>query len=195
MTDYRALAREIAREEGVDPDLFERLVQQESAFKPDAKSHVGAYGLAQLMPGTAAELGVDPADPADNLRGGARYLRQQLDRFKDPTLALAAYNAGPGNVSKYGGVPPFKETQNYVSKIMGGYSGAGRLPTRPRARPADLAERVGKESPPQSPGVPEEFLRRLEALEAVRPRARPEKRPDPLDAYDPYAIISNMRLQ
>lgn len=118
--DYRALASQIAAEEGVPADLFLKLVNQESRFRPDARSPKGAMGLAQLMPGTAQELGVDPSDPVQNLRGGARYLRQQLNTFGDPALALAAYNAGPGAVRKYGGIPPFRETQNYVSTILGG---------------------------------------------------------------------------
>ena len=117
--DYRALASQIAQQEGVPTDLFLRLVNQESRFRPNAVSEAGAMGLAQLMPGTARDLGVDPNDPAQNLTGGARYLRQQLDAFGTPELALAAYNAGPGNVRKYGGIPPFKETQNYVSTILG----------------------------------------------------------------------------
>lgn len=118
--DYKELARSIAVEEGIDPDLYLRLIQQESSFNPEARSSAGAIGLAQLMPGTAEMLGVDPTDPVQNLRGGARYLKQQLDKFGSVPLALAAYNAGPGNVSKYGGIPPFKETQNYVSRILGG---------------------------------------------------------------------------
>jgi hypothetical protein len=117
--DYRSLASQIAVEEGVDPDLFMRLVEAESSFDPNATSSAGAIGLTQLMPGTASDLGVDPTDPVQNLRGGARYLKQQLDSFGDPTLALAAYNAGPGNVRKYGGIPPFEETQNYINRIMG----------------------------------------------------------------------------
>jgi soluble lytic murein transglycosylase-like protein len=95
---------------GVPRDLFFRLVKQESAFRPDVwggqrRSSAGAIGPAQLMPGTAAELGVDPYDINANLLGGARYLRQQLDTFGDPALALAAYNAGPGRVRQAGGVP------------------------------------------------------------------------------------------
>jgi hypothetical protein len=117
--DYRSLASQIAVEEGVDPDLFMRLVEAESSFNPNATSSAGAIGLTQLMPGTASDLGVDPTDPVQNLRGGARYLKQQLDSFGDPTLALAAYNAGPGNVRKYGGIPPFKETQAYIDRILG----------------------------------------------------------------------------
>lgn len=119
--DYRAEAARIARENGVDPDLFLRMIQQESSFKPAARSEKGAQGLAQLMPATAAELGVDPNDPIQNLTGGARYLKQQLDTFNgDTALALAAYNAGAGAVRKHGGVPPYAETQAYVAKILGG---------------------------------------------------------------------------
>jgi hypothetical protein len=120
MVDYRQAARDAARRYGVPEDLFLRVVQQESAFNPEAVSSAGAIGLTQLMPGTAADLGVDPRDPLQNLEGGARYLAQQLDTFGDPALALAAYNAGPGRVRQYGGIPPFEETQNYVSRILGG---------------------------------------------------------------------------
>jgi hypothetical protein len=134
--DYRALAAQIAEQEGIDPNLFTRLVQQESSFRPDAVSPAGAIGLAQLMPGTARDLGVDPSDPVQNLTGGARYLRQQLDAFQDPTLALAAYNAGPGNVRKYGGVPPFQETQNYVARVLGAPSSANTTQrSQPMAQP------------------------------------------------------------
>jgi hypothetical protein len=118
--NYQALAIQAAKRHGVPPDLFLRLVQAESSWNPNARSPVGAIGLAQLMPGTAKELGVDPNDPAQNLEGGARYLAQQFRTFGDWKTAAAAYNAGPGNVRKYGGVPPFRETQNYVSKLFGG---------------------------------------------------------------------------
>ena len=116
---YLTLAREAARRHGVPEDLFLRLVNQESRFNPNALSHKGAIGLAQLMPGTARQLGVDPHDPVQNLDGGARYLKQQYVKFKSWRLALAAYNAGPGAVEKHGGVPPFRETRNYVKKIWG----------------------------------------------------------------------------
>jgi soluble lytic murein transglycosylase-like protein len=105
---------------GIDPALLKGLVSQESGFDPNARSGAGALGLTQLMPGTAASLGVsNPLDPAQSLQGGAKYLRQQLDRFGgDERLALAAYNAGPGAVARYGGVPPYSETQNYVNSVM-----------------------------------------------------------------------------
>ena len=97
--------------------LFQSLIKQESAFNPTAKSPVGAYGLTQLMPGTAKDMGVNPHDIDDNLRGGAQYITIQLNTFGRIDHALAAYNAGPGNVRKYGGIPPFQETQGYVKRI------------------------------------------------------------------------------
>jgi hypothetical protein len=105
---------------GIPRRMALNLVQQESGFKQGAVSPKGALGLAQLMPGTAKELGVDPSDPYQNIEGGMRYLRQQYDRFGDWSLAAAAYNAGPGAVQKYGGIPPFEETQNYVPIVMKG---------------------------------------------------------------------------
>ncbi|MGY3436916.1 MULTISPECIES: lytic transglycosylase domain-containing protein [unclassified Marinovum] len=116
---FSGMARDAARRHGVPEDLFLRLVQQESGWNPNAESHKGAYGLAQLMPGTARVLGVNRKDPAQNLEGGAKYLKQQYKTFGSWRLALAAYNAGPGAVKKYGGVPPYKETKNYVKVIWG----------------------------------------------------------------------------
>ena len=116
---FLRVAREKARAQRIPEDLFLRLVQQESGWNPDAVSTKGALGLAQLLPGTAADLGVDPLVPAENLDGGARYLRQQFDRFGSWRLALAAYNAGPDIVSRHNDVPPFKETQTYVRRILG----------------------------------------------------------------------------
>jgi soluble lytic murein transglycosylase-like protein len=116
---HLATARAAARRHGVPEDLFLRLVQQESGWNDKARSHKGAIGLAQLMPGTAKVLGVDPHDPQQNLEGGARYLAQQYRTFKSWRLALAAYNAGPHAVQKYDGIPPNKETQNYVRIIWG----------------------------------------------------------------------------
>lgn len=116
--------RRIARQEGVDPRLLRALIHQESGNNPGARSPVGAIGRTQLMPATARGLGVDPYNDDDNIRGGARYLRQQLKTFGgDVRKALAAYNAGPGAVQKYGGVPPFAETQHYVDSILSHYHG------------------------------------------------------------------------
>lgn len=116
---YLSTAKQAAERHGVPIDLFLRLVQQESGWNPAAISHAGALGLAQLMPDTAAALRVDPADPAQNLEGGARYLKEQYRTFGTWRLALAAYNAGPGAVTKYGGIPPYTETRNYVRVIAG----------------------------------------------------------------------------
>lgn len=104
----------------LDPALIRAVIKQESNFNPGAVSYAGAGGYMQLMPDTAEELGVtDVFDARQNIFGGAKYLRKQIDKFGDYRHALAAYNAGPGNVRKYGGVPPFKETQNYVNKVLG----------------------------------------------------------------------------
>ena len=113
------LARQAARRHNIPEDLFLRLVYQESRWNPEAVSHAGARGLAQLMPDTARLLGVDPDDPRQNLEGGARYLRMMHDRFGNWRLALAAYNAGPEAVARHGGVPPFRETTDYVRIILG----------------------------------------------------------------------------
>lgn len=124
-TRFDAQINEAARRHGVPPRLLKALIEQESRFDPNARSSAGAQGLTQLMPGTARELGVrNPNNPAEAIDGGARYLSQQLRTFNgDTRLALAAYNAGPGNVRRHGGVPPFRETQNYVRNIMARYEG------------------------------------------------------------------------
>ena len=116
---FLSVAKAAARRERIPEDLFLRLVQQESGWNPRARSRKGALGLAQLMPQTAKSLGVNPRIPSENLEGGARYLRTQYDKFGSWRLALAAYNAGPGAVERYNGVPPYNETQNYVRIILG----------------------------------------------------------------------------
>ena len=103
---------------GLPPSLLRAVAWQESRGEASALSQKGARGVMQWMPATAAAMGVNPNDPDDNLRGGALYLRRQLDRFGNVPLALAAYNAGPGAVTRYGGVPPYRETRSYVASIM-----------------------------------------------------------------------------
>lgn len=120
LQSLKQIAQSAAQEFNLDEDIFIALISAESAWNPNAVSPKGAKGLAQLMPDTARSLGVaDPFDPLQNLRGGARFLRQMLDQFGSYELALAAYNAGPGAVRRYNGIPPYSETQNYVRKILG----------------------------------------------------------------------------
>lgn len=124
---YGAKVAELARRFDLSPTLIEALVWQESRWRANARSPVGAQGLAQLMPGTARYLGVDASDPFANLEGGARYLREQLDRFDgNIEKALAAYNAGPGRVVAANGIPRIRETQGYVAAIMGRLSNHSR---------------------------------------------------------------------
>ncbi len=122
-SDYDGMIREASGKYNVDESLIRAVIKQESAFNPRAESHCGAMGLMQLMPETAAEMGVtDGFDPYQNIMGGTKYLKQMLETFNgNMTKAIAAYNAGPGAVMQSGGIPPYPETQNYVSVVLDNY--------------------------------------------------------------------------
>lgn len=130
-SDVSSLIEQVAPQYGLDPNLIKAQCWQESRGNPNAVSPAGAKGLMQLMPATFAGMGYDPAqilDPEVNMNAGCRYMAEQVKRFNgDISLALAAYNAGAGNVIKYGGIPPFAETQNYVSIILGHYQSSGDM--------------------------------------------------------------------
>ena len=120
-SQYESLIAQAAQRYGLDPAVLHGLIQQESGFDPSSESSAGAAGLTQLMPETAASMGVaNPLNPAESIEGGARYLSGLMTQFGGNTTdALAAYNAGPGAVQQYGGVPPYAETQDYVTKVLG----------------------------------------------------------------------------
>jgi soluble lytic murein transglycosylase-like protein len=126
--DFNKIIDYAAKKYNISSSIIKAVIKAESDFNPSVVSTAGAMGLMQLMPGTARSLGVNDAfDPVENIEGGVKYLKEMLEKFGgNLELALAAYNAGPGNVVKYGGIPPFDETQNYVKKIMGYIKNAPR---------------------------------------------------------------------
>ena len=171
--DYRQAAIDAARKYGIDPDMFVRLIQQESSFRPNVVSPKGAIGLGQLMPATAQELGVDPTDPMQNLEGAAKYFSQQLKRFGSPELALAAYNAGPTRVARLGRVPNIAETQNYVKTILG--EGQTTMATPfDRAREEELRQQMLATgmAPRTAPRAPLSALRQDRPQAAAAPQQR-----------------------
>jgi len=185
--NYRDTALEMAKRYGIPPDLFLAQINQESGWNPNVVSSAGAIGLGQLMPGTARDLGVDPNDPYQNLEGAARYLSQQYKTFGDWDTALAAYNAGPGNVRKYGGIPPFKETQNYVKSITG-RAGSGAEVA------ADAMNSLGLAGPQIEKGGPQ-----MAGLLGMTPQDNPQQAKTPFwqdrDRMDQLALAFNsMRM-
>lgn len=161
----------IAKKYGISPTIFRRLIRQESGGNQGAVSPAGAIGRTQLMPATAEALGVNPHDPIGNLVGGARYLRQQLDHFGgNYHKALAAYNAGPGAVEKYGGVPPYAETQNYVRSIL---SGAGHVDAPSETPQSRSTSSRTVTSSRTIPGVDRSEERKALILQFLQQRNRP----------------------
>jgi len=155
---YDASIREHASKNGLSPDLVRAVIQVESAFNPNAVSPKGAMGLMQLMPATATEYGVsNPFHPEQNIGAGVAYLKRLLDRYNNKIeLALAAYNAGPGNVEKYGAVPPFRETQSYVKRVTGAAPYAGPKPSHAIYKWMELVDgrpsyRYSNTPPPSGP--------------------------------------------
>lgn len=164
MADYSDILEQAGRQFNVDPKLLALVMGRESGGNPGAVSPKGAAGPMQVMPGTAKEMGVtDLTDPVQNIMAGAKYLSQQMDKYKDVPTALAAYNAGPGAVDKHGGIPPFPETQGYVKAIMSAYQGgAGAAPASAQSMPGlppvagSSAAQHPQDSaqPAQLPGLP-----------------------------------------
>jgi Transglycosylase SLT domain len=167
---------------GLEPALLHALVYQESRYCTDALSPKGAIGLGQLMPGTAAGLGIDPNDPVQNLYGAAAYLRQQWDTFEDWQFALAAYNAGPGAVTEYQGIPPYEETQNYVLKILDYY-------TAIKGDSVEASQTTATLTGPVLADVSEAERDALTSGEAVAEEAVPVSALAPLEGFAPVGEV------
>lgn len=116
--ELNPIIAKVGSQYGIEPAVIKAVIRQESGFRTDAVSRVGAKGLMQLMPGTAQALGIDPLNPEQCIEGGTRYLKQMIDRFGSLELGLAAYNAGPGSVARYNGIPPYDETRRYVNNVL-----------------------------------------------------------------------------
>jgi soluble lytic murein transglycosylase-like protein len=160
--DYDRLIVKVAARYGVQPGLVKAVIAAESNFKPDAVSRVGAQGLMQLMPATAEALGVErPFGIIENMDGGVRYLRAMLDRYGDLTRALAAYNAGPSAVDRYRGVPPYRETQAYVKRVLEYYRGY-----------RSEFERIASNAPDEIEAPPEDLRSIIDRHRALKARRR-----------------------
>lgn len=171
---YESFIADTAKKYNVEPELVKAVVYAESSGNPKARSSVGAGGLMQLMPGTARMLGVaNRFDPEQNIEGGVKYIRKMLDRFGDEEQALAAYNAGPGNVRKYGGVPPFRETQKYIKKVRD-YRDRMKKEVKRKALPAKPPEVVA------SIGTPKQPVELLPIQQLTRPIAAVQTEQEPL---------------
>lgn len=192
--NYMEMAAQIAREHGIDPEIFVRQMVQESNFNPDAVSPRGAVGIAQIMPDTARDPGYgiqpisDRTDPEASLRFGAQYMRAMLDEYGgDYGLALAAYNAGPGTVNKAGGIPPIAETQNYVQSILGG---AGM----PDASGLSMGRPTGTlPSEDLMMGLPQD-PERMSLMEMVQPLTRAQATPEQLQGLAETMMMNEQSM-
>jgi hypothetical protein len=179
-----ALIHKYAQIYGVDPTLVRAVMRHESGFNAAAVSPKGAQGLMQLMPGTAALMGVkDPLDPEQNIAGGVGYLRRCLDRFQhNVPLAVAAYNAGPESVARCGAIPPYQETQVFVNNVMGAYAGPNQMKAAPPGDPKATAPAPGKTAKSRKKNGKEEDL---QAEKSPEPPRRPRPKIIEVRSYKP----------